>query len=467
MKKVLLILLPLVVIAGIIIGSGYYIYDNIIDTNLIYEGVKINNYHVGNKTKEEALLYVIQQIEENDRIKSMQLTLDDKYYDISLSDIGYTYNYEEAVYMAYNLGREGNILDRYIKIRNLKKNGEAIILTPKYDRNLVVDKVEEIASDIDQDCKDAEFHFNDGNINIVEEKVGRKVKKDQLIRLIEDNIFEFEDISIPVEIEMPELTKAMLSRINGVIGEYSTSFKGSSAGRIHNIKLSAESLNGKLILPGEEISYNETTGPRQAKFGYQEAPVILNGELTPGIGGGVCQTSTTLYNALLLSDITITERHPHSIPPAYVPRGRDGAVATGYLDLKFRNDFDFPIYIHSKVIGDRVYFYIYGDISAKDYSIRIEPELIETIPYKTQEIFDENLEPGTRQLVQEGRTGYKVRTYKSIIKNGTVIKREQITFDYYRERDYIYKVGPEPVNNEAEAIHLDPVESEEAVDLLP
>ncbi len=173
-----------------------------------------------------------------------------------------------------------------------------------------------------------------------------------------------------------------------------------------------------------------------------EAPVIIAGDLTPGIGGGVCQTSTTLYNALLLADMKILERSPHSIAPAYVPKGQDAAVATGYLDLVFRNDYDFPVYTLSKVVGDRLYFYIYGDTRKKNYTVKIEPEILEKIDYNITETLDETVAPGERKLVQDGRTGYKVKTYKTIIRDGKIINKTPITSDYYRERNYIYKVGP-------------------------
>ncbi|MBC8589189.1 VanW family protein [Paratissierella segnis] len=462
MKKALFIIIPLIILIGGFLGGGYYIYKNEINTNAIYDGITIDGYDVSNKTKSEAYVFIRDQKEDDDKGKFMKLYFEDKSYDISLKDLGYSYDFEKAVNEAYEIGREGNLFKRYKEIRNVRKNNININLEPSYDNDLVLKTVDIIALDLNQDGKDAVLNFSNGKFSISEDKDGRKVDKEQLEKLIADNIYELEDINIPIEITKPKITKAMLGRVNGVIGEFSTSFKGSSGGRIHNIKLSAQSLNNLLIMPGQEISYNKTTGPRQAQSGYKEAPVILNGELTPGMGGGVCQTSTTLYNALLLADLTIVERHPHSIAAAYVPRGQDGAVASGYLDLRFKNDFDFPVYISTKSVGDRVYIYIYGDTKVKDYTVKIEPELVETIPYETKEVFDPNAEPGSRILVQEGRNGYKVRTFKSIIKDGKVIDRKQITFDYYREKDFIYNVGPKPTFNEQ------PVEEdiEDVVDIL-
>lgn len=448
MKKIIIILSSIVILLGGLLGAIFYIYNTEINTGTIYNGITIDGYDVSGMTKEKALEFIKGQKDIDDVGKSFNLFYNDINYNVELKTLGLSYDYDGAIEEAYSIGREGNLVSRYKTIKEVQKNKKMLYLEPEYDRELVLELVDKIEKEINQDSTDATFDFNNGNFIVIEEKTGYKLDKSELINLLVDNIYELEDINLPIEVTEPKITKELLSRINGVIGEFSTSFKGSSYGRVQNIKVSANRLSNLLILPGDEISYNETVGPINSDTGFMEAPVILNGELTPGMGGGVCQTSTTLYNALLLSDLTIVERHPHSIAASYVPRGTDGAVARGYLDLKFRNDFDYPIYTYSKVIGNNIYFYIYGDTTAKDYTIKIEPELIETIPYKVQEKFDPNAEPGSRTMVQEGRTGYKVRTFKSIIKDGKVVDRYQITFDYYRERDYIYKVGPELPKNE-------------------
>lgn len=472
MKKLVIILILLIIVAAGVLGAGYYIYANEIDIDNIYEGVKIDGHNVGGMSKQDAKNLLMAKMDEHIQEKSISLYYNDIKYDYTLNDFGFSYDYEEAVNKAYELGREGNLFDRYKEIRNIKNNGVEIPLDEEYNRDKVLEIVDELEENVYREAKDSTFDFNNGKFIVTEEQKGMSLDKNKLIKLIVENIGESKDIEMPMDIVEPKYKKEMFSRINGIIGEFSTSFKGSAPGRIQNIKLASSSISNKVIMPGEQISYNDTIGPIQAKYGYMEAPVILNGELTPGMGGGVCQSSTTLYNALLLADVSIVERHPHSIAASYVPRGTDGAVARGYLDLKFRNDFDFPIYTDSKIVGDRIYFYIYGDTKAKDYTVKIEPELIQTLPYKVHEIYDASLEPGAKVMEQEGRTGYKVKTYKSIIKNGQVIERNLINNDYYRERDFIYKVGPAlpsgQVNTAADssipANSADPAESMDILD---
>ena len=452
-RKKPIIIIFIILIIAIVLGLGTYGYYTILNTDVFYEGISIDELDISLLTKEEALELIKDKNEAILDNSNMKLHYEDKEYNINLRELGFHYEYDEAIEKAYAIGREGNIIARVKEIMNTKKIGINIPIESKYDKGKINGIVSNIAEDIDLDMKNAEFNFNGGNIVVTDETVGKKVNEEELYNLIDNNISTLETIEIPVEDLVPNKTKALLSRVNGIIGEFSTSFKGSSKERIENIRLSSKSLSKNLIMPGQTVSFNDTTGPRSKKAGYKEANIILHGEFVPDTGGGVCQTSTTLYNALLRANLTIVERMHHSVPIKYVPLGQDAAVAYGVLDLKFRNDFDYPIYIDSKVTGDRVYIYIYGDKNTKDYSIKLDSELIEEIPAKEEIVVDKSLAPGTKNLVQSGRNGYRVNTYKSVIKNGKVVSRDLITKDFYKPRNYIYMVN-EPnaktVDNKAE-----------------
>lgn len=361
MKKGVLLILTILTIILIGVGlQGYYIYRTKIKLDTIYPGIEVGEFNVGGMKKEEALDYIKKEKTREISQKSMELKYKDKIYPLNLTDIEYGYNYQEVIDQAYNLGREGNIFQRYRKIKNLEEEGELLTLQEDYSLARIKDIVLEITKDLYIESRDAEFNFNKGNIIIKDEIVGQEVDKLGLEKLIEGNLDELEDINIPVNTIKPKYTKDYYSQINGIISKFSTSFQNSSLGRKENIRLSAEKFNGVLLHSGETFSFNKIIGPIERETGYQEAPVIIDGEFTPGIGGGVCQTSTTLYNAALLADLTIVERHPHSIPPDYIEEGRDAAIAGDYLDLKFKNDYDYPIYIGSKLANNRVYFYIWG-----------------------------------------------------------------------------------------------------------
>lgn len=449
MKKPIIIFF-IILILVIALGLGIYGYYTVLNTDLFYEGIRIDGLDVGFLTKEEALKLIKDKNESILDESNMKLYSEDKEYNINLRDLGFYYDYTKAIDEAYAIGREGNIINRIKEIINVKKTGINIPIESKYDKGRIDGIVSKIAEDINVEMKNAEFSFNNGKISVTEEVIGKKVDEEELKNLIDNNVNALEPIKIPVEDLVPNRTKALLGRVNGVIGEYSTSFKGSSPERIENIRLSSKALSGRLIMPGETVSFNDTTGPRSKSAGYKEANVIFKGEFIPSTGGGVCQTSTTLYNALLRANLTIVERTHHSIPIRYVPLGQDAAVSYGALDLKFRNDFDFPIYIDSKIIGDRIYIYIYGDRNAKNYSVEIESEIVEKVPAEEELVIDKNLAPGTKELVQEGRDGYKVNTYKSIVRNGKVVSKDLITKDFYKPKNRIYKVSEDVFEMESD-----------------
>lgn len=441
-NKKIIVLSLLIILLATILGLGIYGYYKVLDTDLIYEGIQIDEFNISFMTKDEALQFLKDKKENEIDENSMTLVYGDKEYNITLRQLGFYFDYNKAIDKAYLIGREGNIVERVKDIIGTKKEGVKIKLESNYDEETIDGIVDTVAEEINLEMVEAVFDFNNGNPIVSEETIGKDVKKEELVKSINDNVYILKPIDIPVENIMPSKTKEVLSRVNGIIGEFSTSFKTSGPGRSENIKISSNAIKGNLIMPGETFSFNQTTGPRESGLGYQEANVIIEGELIPGVGGGVCQTSTTLYNALLLSDVTITERSPHSIPVRYVKYGQDAAVAYGYLDLKFRNDFDFPVYIHSKVVDKQVYMYVYGDRKTKNYRVQIDPKIVETIESKEELIQDKTLAPGTKELVQSGRTGYKVNTFKSIIKDGKVVSKDMITKDFYRPKNFIYRVGP-------------------------
>jgi len=433
----------LIILIGVIL---YFYIDNKLNSAYFYEGIFVDGIELSDYSREEAVELL--EGKKQKEIESKKMTIlsernKEFEYILPLKDLGYDFNYEKAIDEAHSTGREGSFVERLKFIKNLKKDPVNIELMYYYDPNLIDKHIDEISKTLYEEPKDATLKFDRTKFHVTDEVIGYEVNKALLKSMIESNIDQLNDIYVPYDEIEPKTTAKLYNKVNGLLAHFSTSFKSSASGRINNIILSANSFKGKIVLPGEVVSYNKTTGPRNSKNGYEDAPVIVNGELTPGIGGGVCQTSTTLYNALLLADLEILERHPHSIPPAYVPKGTDAAVAGTYYDLVFKNNFDFPIYIDTKIINKTVHFYIYGDAANRDYKIKIGTKLLETIPYKTVEKLNTDLEPGTRNLVQEGRNGYKVATYKYKIVNGNVIETIKISSDYYKEKDYIYEVGPE------------------------
>ncbi|WP_427338786.1 VanW family protein [Caloranaerobacter sp. DY30410] len=408
----------------------------------IYKGVKINNIDVGGLDRSEAIIHLERELGYKLNNKFIKLIYEDYKYIIEYKELGVAYDYYKAVDEAFLIGRQGTIIKRIKDILYTRVNGHNIEMGLLYNdinlRNIII----RVSKDINVESKDAYIIYSENGFKVFPEVYGRKVNREELESRIVRAVLVGGSVEIPVDIEKPKITEDMLKHIKDRLGSFSTTFAGSSPGRKYNIKLASSSINGKIILPGEVFSFNETTGPRDANAGYKEAKIILDGDLTSGVGGGVCQVSTTLYNAVLLSDLKVEERHPHSIPAIYVEKGLDATVAYDYLDFKFSNNTDYPVYIHSEVRDNNLTITIFGKKVKKNRVVKIKSKIIQVLKPEVEIKVDKKLKPGTRNILQKGRYGYKVKTYKEIYENGKKIKTEIISSDYYKPRKEIVKVGP-------------------------
>lgn len=292
--------------------------------------------------------------------------------------------------------------------------------------------VQKIALDINTDAFDGTLHFNtdkDQMFNVVGTKDGRALDTRRLCIdiLAALKSKKHADIIAQVITIKPKTEQEVLEQKAALRANYSTRFDDSNLERAGNIKLSAECFNGLTIEPGERISFNKTVGARTAARGYQEANIILDGEFVKGIGGGVCQTSTTLFNAAMLSGMSIETSCNHSLPISYVPIGRD-AMVSSVVDLVFENNTGSPIYIESGVKGNRVYFKIYG---AK-LSVKYKPRVVVT-----------EGEEETRTLTYiEAFKGEKLVNSKLVRKSRYKHKKEEI-----EKQEETEKIIPAPTEN--------------------
>lgn len=213
------------------------------------------------------------------------------------------------------------------------------------------------------------------------------------------------------------------------LARYVTTVRGRTPNQVHNAALAARSIHGRVILPGEVFSFNQLTGSWSSDSGYRLAPVSFDGELVPGWGGGVCQTSSTLYNAALLAGMTILERHRHQWIPRYVPAGRDAAVAWSSIDLKFRNDLAFPVQVEAEVRGDLLRC---GLVAARrpERTYSVEQD---TLGGARAAVVEQpwNVGLGYKRVKNPGRDGRRVRTYRITRFPSGETKRELLSDDRY------------------------------------
>ncbi|TLS50603.1 hypothetical protein FE782_19780 [Paenibacillus antri] len=245
--------------------------------------------------------------------------------------------------------------------------------------------------------------------------------------------------AMPIVQLQPKVTVASLKAqgIERVIASYTTSFATSKAGRKYNVSKTAAVVHDRLMAPGDVFDYAKIIKETEEKFGFREAPVILNGKMVPGIGGGICQVSTTLYNAVLRAGLEIVERRNHSLPVSYAPLGQDATFASGYINFKFRNSTDKYILIRTSSEGGRLTVKLFGSLDA-GVTYEIKSVTLQEIDPPTKYVKNASLPKGSVKLLQRGKPGYVVETYRYKKVNGKIVDKERISKDTYKAQPSLY-----------------------------
>jgi len=260
-----------------------------------------------------------------------------------------------------------------------------------------------------------------------------------------------ETVIIPIVILQPDITQDEVEGVlfRDILGQRTTS-QGSSAGRANNIRVAARFIDGTVLQPGETFSYNSIVGRRTEARGFMEAPGIIGGRLVPTIGGGVCQVSSTIYGALLFTDLEIVSRRNHSLTVGYIAYGQDATVATDLIDFKFKNNSDFPIRLEVTTSGGiSVSVKIHGT-RVSDVYYELESREIEVTPIRIVEVESEDVPPGERIVDLPGQTGRVIETWRRhVTEDGTPILdangnqiKTLVTRDTYRMQDRLILIGP-------------------------
>ncbi|AWI03009.1 VanW family protein [Clostridium drakei] len=364
---------PFMIFAILLLSAacGYITYNyNYIKywNGLMYPGVTIGGVNVSEKTRDEAKEILKHNFSEQIIKKNININVEGKVYTLNYSKISPKYNIDDVINTAFNYGKSSNIFVQYIMLKMSKdKNFD---LKFYYDEKPVKELINNIQSEVNKDPVNASLEIGKGNLNVISEVNGKKLEKDKL----EKETFSKMNGSIVQDVNVTALVKQIPAKIKGeslksidaLIGTYSTNYAASSSERANNIALATNSINGKILMPGEVFSFNDTVGERTEERGYEPAPVIIGNKLESGLGGGICQVSTTLYNAVNRSGMTSIEREHHTMPVHYVPQGMDATVDYGNIDYKFKNIYQYPVYIQAYISSRNIIFNLYSNSSMKN-----------------------------------------------------------------------------------------------------
>jgi vancomycin resistance protein VanW len=418
--KTFLILIALIVFFLLI----YSIDSLILYRGKIYPNLFALNQSIGGLKKEQAY-QTLQPV--LDEIITSPVLVDYEGWRLKVrpdESLGLSIDLEKLFNEAYSIGRRGTFLSRIKERTSLIRNAYQIRPPIKLNENIFESFYHELQMAVEKPSRDASF----ASERIIPAQIGVKIDREHLLKEIEDSIIDSAQydnpiiINLPVHYQKPDVsTKEILAHIGvfETLSSYETSLLGKEKNTLYNIEKSAGEIDGIIVKPGEVISFNRLIGPADKGDGYKESTIIANGQFVSGYGGGVCQVSTTLYNAALLANLEIVERYNHSIygtPTSYVPLGQDAAVFYGYKDLKFKNSTDQQIVIFSEVKADRLIITIWGE-KMLDKEIRVINQDLKTYDYDVIEIKREEQKTGNfaSNVLQEGIPGYSVKTYRIII----------------------------------------------------
>lgn len=454
-KIVVLIVFLVALASG---GIFYYTYKKnyeemvkAVEVNTIYNGISVSGIDLSGKTQEEALETLLNELEIPLESQRLDITDNDRRYEYTFSHFGARYDIEDAVKKAYELGRSGELRTRYKEIKKYAESGIDIAPQYSYDESYITNILTELKPQFDVPAKNSVLTRANGVFTATDEQSGYELDIESTASKIKaqlDTVQAGEVIAETKEL-LPTITKEENMKATTLIGSYSTSFTNGpgSEGRNENLRLACASVNGTLIAPGQVFSMNATLGPQTYANGYKDAGVYVNGKVEQGVGGGVCQVTTTLYNAVINAELDIVERSNHSLTVAYVPMGMDAAIAGTYKDLKFKNSTDYPVYLEAYLSGNKIITNVYGnEIHGSGHTVKYVTEYVGSIPKPAEKVTnDPNLPEGERVVTYTGKVGHKVNTYKVVYENGQEVSRKLFNTSTYRATADEVKVGTKKV----------------------
>ena len=358
------IFISLILLLGIVLAALLYFYQVFYKSPYFMPGVKIASASVAGYTNQEATSRLKQDIEEH-KEAPIVFYYQEHCFESKLGELSYPVNYTEAVENVWRL-EQGR--DWYSKLRNLDGSSEVTYpLKMEYKPEIKAKMVEKWNKVLGAAAEDARLEMDkQKGLIIIPARRGLRVDAEQTFAKLPREWGGMAEIRIPITMqeELPRVKDEDLSNM-GELASFSTWFNAGEINRSHNLYLATAAINAFMLSPGEVFSFNRQVGERVTEAGYRDALVIVNGKFEPGLGGGVCQVSSTLYNAVLLAGLEIVERYNHALAVAYVPVGRDATVAYGLQDLRFRNDSPYPIYIKAWAQGGKLTMIIYGNLTQK------------------------------------------------------------------------------------------------------
>lgn len=359
---------------------------------------------------------------------------------VTAGELGIAWANPEIVTEAVEIGSHGNVIERYRILKDLEHENRIFPIRLCLDMQKVSDILTDRCVRYDVQAVNVSLERVDGVFCVVEGQTGYTLDVESSIDVINDYLTGEWDgspcsIALDVAPEEPFGSAEALAQVQDLLGSFTTSYTSSNASRSANVENGCQLIDGTTLYPGEEFSTYETVAPFTEKNGYFMAGSYLNGRVVDSLGGGICQVSTTLYNAILLAELDVTQRYNHSMVVSYVEPSADAAIAeSSGKDFKFVNNLDYPVYIEGYTSGKKITFNIYGK-ETRDASreVRYESEILEVDRPESDVIKADASQPiGYFKVTDSAHIGYRAKLWKVVLVGGEEVSRTQVNSSKYK-----------------------------------
>ncbi len=420
--------------------------EEIINSGKIYDGIYLDEVDVSGLGYDDA----IKEYEKyTAKMGKRKLIISDELgkFDTTFNKIGFDVDSKEAVCKALTYGRRGNILNRYKEICALKNDNVTLIPEKRIDEKELKKIMLNNEENMTKSSANATMVRTDGEFVVYPSEKGLGINYGNTIALLKSKLKEAwnnKDLvidAVTTELE-PEYSEDDFYGVDSLLGRAVTEYNNKNPERIGNLVVGTKKIADSVVLPGQQFSVYNTVAPFTEENGYQNAGQYINAELVDGLGGGICQVATTLYNAVLEAELQVDERYPHSMTVSYVKKGMDAAIAEGYQDFKFTNNTEYPIYIDAYAGGGTISVAIYGhETRPANRRIEFESQVIETYePGDEKTVYDDTLPSGTTN-VTEAHTGYYVELWKHIYEDGELVDSVKVNGSQYSAIPKTTRIG--------------------------
>lgn len=409
------------------------------------QGVKIDGIDIGGLTYEQAETLLTNSVDTSTDGNAVVIKSTDgnKQYTYSYDDFGISYSLERALKDAMEVG---TVEEEYDSDYKALENGGIDFSIYTYSRPKITSFVKAIGSENTSDPKNATCTNTGNGFDITPEQMGYSVDSDALLKntlaAIDSRTFNSE-IDFEITPIQPKVKAEDFAYIENRLSSFSSPYSGGDENRIQNLRNGCAKINGNIVYPGEVFSTNAVFNPCTEANGWASAGTIVGGKLEDSLGGGMCQVSTALYDAVLYAELEVVERYNHSLKVGYAPYAFDATLAGDYLDLKFRNNTGYPIYLESYLSSGNVVVNIYGyNRFSSTRRVELENKFIEDIPHGDYEIvYDPKLPEGSEEIEVSQLIGKKYELYKKVYENGELIDTVKINTSTYKPRNGEKHIG--------------------------